>query len=447
MSFPTYPSYQDSGSLVIGSVPTGWRVAELKRLLSRNDGGVWGVDPTGDGDAIVLRSTEQTQDGRWRIDEPALRSLSEVERISSMLDVGDLLITKSSGSSLHIGKTTIVDKDIAAMACCYSNFMQRLRTNNRLIPKFGWYILNSDVARTQFSVLSNSTTGLANLSAGLIGSVLFPVPTIPEQAMIIAFLDRETAKIDALIEEQRRLIALLKEKRQAFILHAVTKGLDPHAVMKGSGIEWLGEVPAHWRIVKIARYFRARKGKEGQLLTKDYCSDNAGDYPVYSGQTENGGIMGTLNRYEFDTSPSGVLFSTTVGAKAMTVSHIAGKFSLSQNCIVIEPDVNSADARFYFYHFQPLFRYHRNMIPEHMQASFRMEDLYSFAIALPSLDEQKSIASQLDQRLASFHDLEATAIASVSLLRERRAAVVSAAVTGKIDVRVSAVVEQELVAA
>src|SRR5947209_9277031 len=108
MSLPRYPKYKDSGVEWLGEVPDHWEVLRLKWLIERNDGGVWGDDPDGVSDTCVLRSTEQTADGNWDIVDPSMRRLSEVEKEGSNLKAGDLLITKSSGSSLHIGKTTLV---------------------------------------------------------------------------------------------------------------------------------------------------------------------------------------------------------------------------------------------------------------------------------------------------------------------------------------------------
>jgi type I restriction enzyme S subunit len=108
MSFPRYPKYKDSGVEWLGEVPEHWSVEPFKHQIDRNDGGVWGDDPDGANDTIVLRSTEQTVDGHWKLDDPAPRKLSESELGSSLLAENDLLLTKSSGSSLHIGKTTLV---------------------------------------------------------------------------------------------------------------------------------------------------------------------------------------------------------------------------------------------------------------------------------------------------------------------------------------------------
>ncbi len=251
MSLPRYPKYKYSGVEWLGEVPGHWGVAPFKTQIDRNDGGVWGADPDGTNDVLVLRSTEQTIDGRWRIDDPATRKLTESDIKSALLIEGDLLLTKSSGSSLHIGKTTLVSQEIAAMRCCYSNFMQRIRTKASYMPELAWYVLNNDLARLQADLLSNSTTGLANLNGTMVGQIVIPVPPLTEQTQIAAFLDRETEKIDALVAEQRRLMELLKEKRQAVISHAVTKGLNPDAPLKPSGIEGLGDVPEHWECRKV----------------------------------------------------------------------------------------------------------------------------------------------------------------------------------------------------
>lgn len=198
---------------------------------------------------------------------------------------------------------------------------------------------------------------------------------------------------------------------------------------KDSGVEWLGKIPASWSLSKMAWNFKAEKGKSGQLLTKDYCGLNPGKYAVYSGQTENNGVMGRIDSYEFDTGEEGVLFSTTVGAKAMHLSHLRGKFSLSQNCMIIVPITKRYQIRFSYYHFQPLFYYERGLIPEHMQASFRMEDLYQYPIALPSLKEQELIANFLDYETAKIDTLIDKQQQLIKLLKEKRQAVISHAVT------------------
>ncbi|WP_198593551.1 restriction endonuclease subunit S, partial [Vibrio breoganii] len=148
----------------------------------------------------------------------------------------------------------------------------------------------------------------------------------------------------------------------------MTGRYQAYSEYKDSGVDWLGKIPSHWEVTKTAWHFTAEKGKNGQLLTNEYIGQNEGDYPVYSGQTGNNGVMGSIDSYEFDTGKEGVLFSTTVGAKAMTLNHLKGKFSLSQNCLIIQNKSPIFNTRFCFYHFQPLFSFERGLIPEHMQA-------------------------------------------------------------------------------
>ena len=197
---------------------------------------------------------------------------------------------------------------------------------------------------------------------------------------------------------------------------------------KDSGVEWLDDIPEHWNLSKISWNFKAEKGKNGQLLTKEYCGSKTGEYPVYSGQTENDGIMGRIDTYEFDSGENGVLFSTTVGAKAMHLSHLKGKFSLSQNCMIIMP-LSALNVRYCYYHFQPLFAHERGLIPDHMQASFRMEDLYQYKVILPPFPEQKLIARFLDHETGKIDRLIQKQQQLIELLKEKRQAVISHAVT------------------
>ncbi len=257
--FQTYPKYRASRVKWLGEIPEHWEVKPIKGALVRNDSGVWGDDFDDDG-TIVLRSTEQTMQGRWRIKEPARRRLTERQATYARLCVGDLLVTKSSGSANHIGKTSVVDERIAALNCCYSNFMQRLRVSDRHVPQFFWYFMNCPVAREQLVFLSSTTTGLGNLNGSILGAIQIPMAPPEEQHAIATFLDYETAKIDGLVNRKERLIELLQEKRIALITRAATRGLEANAPMHEAGVEWLGEIPAHWESRALRRVFKVVNG-------------------------------------------------------------------------------------------------------------------------------------------------------------------------------------------
>lgn len=262
-----------------------------------------------------------------------------------------------------------------------------------------------------------------------------PLPPKDEQDRIVAFLDQKTAEIDAAIAKKERLIELLNEQLQTIIDKAVTAGLGGDQKLTECGLDWTPLCPSGWSIRKVSHYFRAQKGREAAKLTKEYCGTIPGPYPVYSGQTENNGVMSEISNYEFDAGESGVLFSTTVGAKAMSVMHLTGRFSLSQNCMIIKPTSKEIIARFFFYQFQRIFFYYRGLIPDHMQASFRMEDLYRYCFLLPPVTEQIEIANHLDEKSAEINRAINVTRVQIERLQELRRALIAEAVTGQINIQ------------
>lgn len=452
MSFPRYPKYKDSGVEWLGEVPEHWSVEPFKHLIARNDGGVWGDDPDGLSDTIVLRSTEQSVNGYWQLDDPAPRKLSESEVSGALLVEGDLLLTKSSGSSLHIGKTTLVTSEIAAMRCCYSNFMQRIRMRTSFSPKLAWHVLNNDLVRRQFNLLSNSTTGLANLNGTMIGQAVVPVPPLPEQTKIAAFLDRETAKIDELVAEQQHLIELLKEKRQAVISHAVTKGLDPNAPTKLSGIDWLGDVPAYWEVGPVKRFADVIDCKHFTVEFLDEGMPIASIRELRNDQIDLSNAKRTSKReWDFlregrDPRRGDLIFCRNASVGAVGYVDFDEPFCMGQDVCLIRPNTTCR-----FLHYQLTSSLVRCQIEALLVgATIRranVEEIRNLIVVHPPANEQHAIAAFLDGETAKFESLTAEAQRAVDLLRERRTALISAAVTGQIDVRELASTESLEVAA
>ena len=267
------------------------------------------------------------------------------------------------------------------------------------------------------------------------------LPNPAEQRAIAAFLDRETGRVDRLVAKKRELIERLKEKRTALISRTVTRGLPPAAArlpanppLKPSGLDWLGDIPKHWEVKKLSWLFRYAKGPSAAMLTKEYVADNVGDYPVFSGQTENEGLMGMIDWHEFNFVRP-VIFVTTVGARAMSTRIVSGKFSLSQNCALIIPRSKNADPRYYEAVLRGLFDYERRSISLIMQPSLRFDDLDKFRVPLPPPEEQAAIAAYLDEEAAKLDALVRKVEEAVERLQEYRTALITAAVTGKIDAR------------
>ncbi|MCF7220893.1 hypothetical protein [Marilutibacter chinensis] len=445
MSLPRYPEYKDSGVPWLGDVPAHWKVQRFKWVIEQNDGGVWGEDPDGSDDTAVLRSTEQTVDGYWQIGEPAMRKLADRDRLSALLQEGDLLVTKSSGSALHIGKTTLVDESVAAMGACYSNFMQRLRLDGQLSPRLAWYLLNNGLARTQLDLLSNSTTGLANLNGSIIGEIRLATSLQDEQNAIVAFLDRETAKIDALIAEQEKLLSLLAEKREATISHAVTRGLNPNVPMKDSGILWLGHVPVHWEIAPFRYCVDFQEGPG--ILATDFHDEGVPLLRVSGVQGRWATLDGcnylaparVAEQWEHFRVAEGDLLisaSASMGTVCEVGPDVAG--CIPYTGIIRLRSVSGVMHKPYIRHLVVSSQFITQI--DLLKAGttiqhFGPTHLNQTVITRPPEAEQLEIGAYLDEQLSIMANLEKEAVCAIDLLRERRSALISAAVTGKIDVR------------
>lgn len=438
-------SQRATGIVWFSQLPAHWTVRPAKALLSRNDGGCWGDEPDGEADTIVLRSTEQTVGGGWQIQAPAMRKLSKRERANCCLRAGDLVITKSSGSELHIGKTSIVDDAIEAMESCYSNFMQRLRCRKELIPRFLFYVLNSPIGRDQFVYGSNSTTGLANLTGTMIGNLRLPVPLTDEQRAIAAFLDRETAKFDVLIGKKLRLTELLNKKRIAAISRAVIQGTRDDVEMRDSGVPWIGRVPSHWSVLPFKRVTTRVDVGIAEAATHAYASE--GVPIVRSTNIKTGKVICDdllfieqefADKLSSKTLRAGDIVTTRTGANLGVSAVIPAALHMSQ-CFTLlisslRPD---ADSRFYTYFI--------NALPGRVhfarsawgsgQCNISVPILQELPTVKPPLDEQRAIVLAIEHEDAKLEALQSAVNTQLGKLVACRAALISAAVTGQIDVR------------
>jgi type I restriction enzyme S subunit len=316
-------------------------------------------------------------------------------------------------------------------------------------PRFVFWALRSPNTVAQWDAAVGGATFRA-LNLGPLSETTVPRPPLDEQAAIAAFLDRETAKIDALVDEQRRLIELLTEKRRAVISHAVTKGLDPDAPMKPSGIDWLGEMPEHWEVMQLRRVLQGGvsngifKKKEdfgtGVLLVNvfDIYTD---DYRVK---------FSSLDRVQCDQDEigkyavgSGDLFFVRSSLKLEGIAVVATVDTPREpsvfECHLVRarPDPHRLIGRFASFCLNAdLYRdYFISKAKITTMTTVDQESILSAAIPIPPIDEQCAIASFLDEMLTEFGELTHRSQDAIRLLQERRTALISAAVTGKIDVR------------
>lgn len=380
-----------------------------------------------------LRQNLET-DGIW-IDESAYKYLEK----SSL--VGGELLMASVGSVGLIYLMPEVDYPASLAPNMYL-----LKTNSSLLSKFLYWSLLSEGGQSQIFQVA-TTTAQPKLNKDNVRSIVIALPEVQEQIQIARFLDHETARIDALIEEQQRLIELLKEKRQAVISHAVTKGLDPTVPMKDSGVEWLGEVPAHWIISQLK--FNTTEMQTGpfgsQLHAEDYVD---GGIPLINpAHMVDGRIIP-----DFQVSVDEETWSRLSRHALKAGEIIFARRGELGRCAVVSKDqegwlcgtgslkasLNSRLSSEYAY----LLVTSKGVVSElsleskgSTMENLNTETLGRVRLPLPPLSEQEAILEHVHEIAGQFAALMNEAEDGIKLITERRSALISAAVTGKIDVR------------
>ena len=335
------------------------------------------------------------------------------------LQNGDLLITKDG----TIGKLAIVS-DLDRPACLNSGIFV-VRPRNTYTTEFMYWILSSSVFSV-FCDLESFGSTINHLYQNVFERFTFPAPSESEQTQITAFLDRETAKIDDLVAEQRRLMELLKEKRQAVISHAVTRGLNPNAPMKPSGIEWLGDVPEGWEVLKLKFLCKVQTGgKDTENAVED------GKYPFFvRSQT-----VERINSMAFDCE---AVLTAGDGVGVGKVFHYhKGPFDFHQRVYMMS-DFGKVSGLFFFHYLREnFFKVALEGGAKSTVDSLRRPMFMNFPVCVPSVSEQSDIVNHVEIESSKFDNLTAEAQRAIALLQERRTALISAAVTGQIDIRVN----------
>jgi type I restriction enzyme S subunit len=253
MSFPGYERYKDAGLQRLPHIPAHWEALKLKRVVRIRYG--IGEPPAYREEGTPLVRATNVDSGRITYKDLVLVDPADIpEKRIVWLSPGDIIVVRSGA---YTGDSAIIRPHHCP---CIAGF-DMVVTPRWCLPDFLQYALLSPYLKRDQIDLEKLRAAQPHLNAEELGDCIFLLPPEDEQHGIAAFLDHETAKIDALVEEQRRLIELLKEKRQAVISHAVTKGLDPNARMKDSAVEWLGQVPEHWDLGKFSREVRVAEGQ------------------------------------------------------------------------------------------------------------------------------------------------------------------------------------------
>lgn len=434
MSFRRYEEYRDSGVEWVGEVPVGWEVKPLKFTATINDDTLLeNTDPDFEFDYVDIGSVDYVEGISSKETMTFENAPSRARRI---VKLGDTIVStvrtylRAIASIREFDKPLIVSTGFAVIRpkTVHSGFLAYLLKAS--------FFVQSVVARSV-------GVSYPAINASEVGNIFVPVPSKKEQTAVASFLDRETAKIDNLIDKQEQLIELLREKRQAVISHAVTKGLNPNAQMKDSGVEWLGKVPAEWTVKKLKNVCSqsalyganiASSHYEGEgvrfLRTTDISDDGA---------LKNGGVFVHATLVEDYMLNDGDLLisrSGTVGRSFLYKSQHHGPCAYAGYLVRFVPSSDVLpEYLFLFTKTQAFHKFLQVMAISSTIENVNGEKYANAPFCIPPLQEQSAIATFLEKETAKIDILIEKCETAIKLLKERRTALISAAVTGKIDVR------------
>lgn len=420
MKWKSYPAYEASGVEWLGRIPAHWEIVAVKRKYSVQLGKMLQNVPESITDVRVpYIKAMHIHWGEVDVSDLPTMWASPEEIRQYGISPGDLLVCEGG----EAGRAGVVNSP--PNVCIIQNAAHRVRGNGGDI-RFLQYLLHEVSSSGWFDVLCNRAT-IAHFTGDKFAELRVPIPkALDEQHAIAAFLDRETERIDKLITKKERQIELLQEKRAALISHVVTKGLNPDVKMKESGVEWLGEIPEGWEIKAVWMLFKLGRGR---VISHEEISNHPGEYPVYSSQTESDGVLGFIDNYDF---VGDYLTWTTDGANAGTVFERHGKFSCTNVCGTLLAKEQQSNIGY--------FRHTINLatqwfVRHDINPKLMNNVMASIRVPVPSIEDQKSIMGLLETEIKHNFQLVEQIKNSLTKLREYRIALISAAVTGKIDVR------------
>jgi len=435
-----YPAYKDSGVEWLGEVPAGWEVKRLKYLCQ--------INPSKSEVASLPKDTKVSFLPMELIGEDCSLTLTENKPIDAVWEGytyfrnGDIVVAKIT-PCFENGKGALCNNLTNGVAFGTTE-LHVLRAGEKINPKFLFLATKSYQFRKLGADLMTGTAGQKRVPDAFIRDYPVSVPPLPEQQAIAAFLDRETARLDALIAKKQRFIELLEEKRQALITQAVTKGLDPDAEMKDSGIERLGEVPAHWEVRAFTRCAIERADYRGATPAKT----ESGIFLVTAKNIRKGWIdynasMEFVSETEYPIIMRrglprlGDLLLTTEAPLGYAALVDREDIALAQRVVRFRMDPSLFEPLFALY--SVLSPYFQNQMRYRGTGStvlgIKASKLPQLKILCPPVSEQWQILAFIEEKCATPGEILERAKRQITHLREYRTALISAAVTGNIDVR------------
>ena len=429
--YKAYPAYQDSEVEWLGEVPSHWACIPVGRLYRRTKRTNFpekellsvyrdhGVVPTSSRDDNNNKPSEDMT--AYQLVEPDNLVMNKMKAWQ-----GSIAISEYEG----------------IVSPAYFVYEPNAKMFDLTIPKYIHYLLRHPIYVAQYLRQSKGIrVNQWDLDPDEFKKIELLLPAKEEQKKIINFLDHETAKIDALIERQQRLIELLKEKRQAVISHAVTKGLNPNAPMKDSGVEWLGEVPAHWTLKNYRYATQIYRGKFGHRPRNDPAFYD-GIYPfIQTGDVAQAGKRIIDYKQTLNERGKAVSQKFPAGTLVMAIAANIGDTAIldfeayAPDSVVGFKPCQDLDLEFLRYSLMAALPALEQTSTQSTQANLNIDRIGSVQAAFPPLEEQLDVVAYLDKLIDRYAEIEEKALTAIERMQERRTALISAAVTGKIDVR------------
>lgn len=443
--YKPYPAYKDSGIEWIGRVPDHWVVGRLRDFVASISTGPFGTALSSkdyvSGGTPVINPSHISPDGCAAEENVTVDAPTAGRLAFWALRPGDIITARRG----ELGRAAVV-RDEQDGWICGTGSLRITPATCKVMSEYIHSTLYADHARSWLDLQAVGST-MPNLSEGLIGDL--PVaapPTLDEQRSLLRAVKAEQRRIDALIEKKTRFIELLKEKRQALITHAVTKGLDPNVTMKDSGVAWIGDVPEYWEVSKLAYTTREAGGKTPDTKNEAYWG---GDVPWVSPKDmKQSEIIGAIDTIS-DTAVKecgmrlfapGAILAVVRGmilAHSFPVATLAIPATINQDMKALEPDTRIR-ANYLRLILEAAKDYVVSVLvaeAAHGTRVLRTDVWRQLPALIPPLDEQDAILAELDRITARHEKLTDRVKESIALLKERRSALITAAVTGQIDLR------------
>lgn len=438
LSFCPYPAYKDSGLEWIGDIPSHWSIKAARREYAIQLGKM--LQPTASSPQDCETPYLKAQHVQWesvRTTELPTMYADFVDHVQYGVDNGDLLVCEGG----EVGRAGIVRNP--PPGCIIQNALHRVRSVGTSDISFLAYLLKHASSQDWISVLCNRAT-IAHFTSEKLGDLLIPWAPLSEQRTIVGFLDRKTAKIDALVAKQGRLVELLEERRRALVTTVVTKGLARKVPTKYTGTPWFGNIPTHWDVIGLSKGVKKfvdyrgktpRKVSSGvPLVTARNIKNRRIDFSESREYIQEEFYARWMKRGlpEIDD-----VVVTTEAPLGETAQINKTRVALAQRIILLKPENEVIDGRFLKYHFvSDSGRYELHTRSTGSTAlGVKASHLRASVIAVPPILEQRECARYLDSENTKIDRLINKVLGAIDRLTELRTALISAAVTGKIDVR------------